>query len=141
MSVFITTWIWSEDETTIAVIELPDCQLFKDVEAVESFGVIVDGIMELLEPKLLENLVLSFVKHYTKSVFNMVLSDNKKFLARHVSKEYTSYLVKQKLSQERFEKVNVVINAEGTQLEFINNAEETEVSASHLIAFYNPPQV
>ena len=129
-------WICHIDNISTVIIELPDHQLIKDIEEDKSFNVIVGGIVELLERELKEDVILSFVKHYIKSTFNVVLSDNKKFLANHVNKDYTNNIVKVTLLHQNFKGYKICITASDTELLFEIKDYISE-SPAHLIICYN----
>ncbi len=133
----IPVWLYHTETLSIVIVELPTHELLKAIDEEESFKVIIDGVLELLEPRLKADLILSFVKHYVKSTFNVVLSNNKKFLKNHVDKKYTGGMVKLALTRQtsEFENCTVILKATDAELQF-NIAAGTAASPAHLIPLY-----
>ena len=131
----IPMWLCHKETISTVIFEVPDHQLLLAIDDNGSFSFILDGIINIIKPLLRENIILSFVKHYRKSTYNVVLSNNNKFLSSHVNRAYTNNCVKISLSQQTFENHMIEITINDVDLQF-NLIARDAVSPEYLIIRY-----
>ena len=131
----IPMWLCHKENISTVIFEVPDHQLLLAIDDNGSFSFILDGIINIIKPLLREDIILSFVKHYRKSTYNVVLSNNNKFLSCHVNRAYTNNYVKIALSQQTFENHMVEIIIDDEDLQFNLNVRDA-ISPEHLIIRY-----